>query len=57
MRRLVPLLRELELQGSEGQLTSAAQLSRQAGEEFTRIRSFLEAYLAEHSSLAAKHSA
>ena len=55
MRRLVPLLRELELQGSEGQLTSAAQLSRQAGEEFARIRSFLEAYLAEHSSLAGKN--
>jgi CheY-like chemotaxis protein/nitrogen-specific signal transduction histidine kinase len=54
MRRLVPLLRELELRGSEGQLTSASQLSRQASEEFKRIRSFLEAYLAEHSSLAAK---
>jgi CheY-like chemotaxis protein len=55
IRRLVPLLRELELQGSEGQLTSATQLSRQAGEEFERIRSFLEAYLAEHSSLAGKN--
>jgi HPt (histidine-containing phosphotransfer) domain-containing protein len=55
MRRLVPLLRELELQGSEGQLTSAGQLSRQAGEEFKRIRSFLEAYLAEHSSLTGKN--
>jgi CheY-like chemotaxis protein len=55
MRRLVPLLRELELQGSEGQLTSATQLSRQAGEEFERIRSFLGAYLAEHSSLAGRN--
>ena len=54
MRRLVPLLRELELQGSEGQFTSASQVSRQAGEEFKRIRGFLEAYLAEPSSLAAK---
>jgi HPt (histidine-containing phosphotransfer) domain-containing protein len=54
IRRLVPLLRDLELQGAEGQLTSASQLSRQAGEEFKRIRGFLEAYLAEHSNLAAK---
>ena len=55
MRRLVPLLRELELQTSEGQLASATQLSRQAGEEFKRIRSFLGAYLAEHPSLADKN--
>jgi CheY-like chemotaxis protein/HPt (histidine-containing phosphotransfer) domain-containing protein len=54
MRRLVPLLRELELQASEGQLGGANQLSRQAGEEFKRIRGFLEAYLAEHPSLADK---
>ncbi len=55
MRRLVPLLRELERQGFEGKLTNAAQLSHQAGEEFERIRHFLEAYLAEHSNLAAKN--
>ncbi len=55
MRRLVPLLRELERQGFEGQLTSAAELSRQASEEFNRIRQFLEAYLAEHAPLAAKN--
>jgi CheY-like chemotaxis protein len=54
MRRLVPLLRELEHQGSEGKLTNAAQLSHQAGEEFDRIRHFLEGYLAEHSHLVAK---
>ena len=54
MLQLVPLLRELELQGSEGQLASSSQVSRQAGEEFKRIRSFLEAYLAEHSGLAGK---
>ena len=54
MRRLVALLRELERQGFEGQLTDAAQLSYQAGEEFERIRHFLEAYLAEHSNLAGK---
>jgi CheY-like chemotaxis protein len=54
MRRMVPLLRELERQGCEERLTNAAQLSHQVGEEFKRIRQFLEAYLAEHSSLAAK---
>ncbi len=55
VRHLVPLLRELERQGSEGQLTSATQLSREAGEEFQRIRSYLEAYLADHCSLAGKN--
>jgi CheY-like chemotaxis protein len=54
MRRLVPLLRELERQGFEGQLTNATELSHQVGEEFERIRHFLEAYLADHSNLAAK---
>jgi CheY-like chemotaxis protein/nitrogen-specific signal transduction histidine kinase len=55
VRRLVPMLRELERQGFEGQLTNAAQLSHQADEEFERIRGFLEAYLAEHSNLAGKN--
>jgi CheY-like chemotaxis protein/nitrogen-specific signal transduction histidine kinase len=55
MRHLVPLLRELERQGLEGQLTSATQLSRQAGQEFERIRGFLEAYLGKDSSLAGKN--
>jgi HPt (histidine-containing phosphotransfer) domain-containing protein len=54
MRRIVPVLRELERQGFEGQLTNAAQLSGQADEEFERIRRFLEAYLAERSSLVGK---
>jgi hypothetical protein len=54
MRRLVPLLRELERQGFEGTLTNAAQLSHQVGGEFESIRRFLEAYLASHSILAAK---
>jgi hypothetical protein len=40
---------------AEGKLTNAAQLSHQAGKEFERIRHFLEAYLAEHSNLAAKN--
>jgi hypothetical protein len=54
MRRLVPILRELERQGFEGKLTNASQLSYEVGQEFARIRRFLEAYLAEHSSVAAK---
>jgi CheY-like chemotaxis protein/HPt (histidine-containing phosphotransfer) domain-containing protein len=54
MRRLVPILRELERQGFEGKLTNASQLSYEVGQEFALIRRFLEAYLAEHSSVAAK---
>jgi HPt (histidine-containing phosphotransfer) domain-containing protein len=54
VRHLAPLLRELERQGFEGQLTNATQLSREAGEEFKRIRSFLEDYLDEHASVAGK---
>ena len=54
MRRLVPLLRELERQGYEQKLTSAAELSRQLGDEFECIRVFLEAQLAHQSTLAAK---
>ena len=54
MRRLVPLLRELERQGYEQKLTSAAELSRQVGNEFECIRVFLEAQLAHQSTLAAK---
>jgi CheY-like chemotaxis protein/HPt (histidine-containing phosphotransfer) domain-containing protein len=54
MRRMVPLLSELERQGFEERLTNAAELSHQVGEEFKRIRQFLEAYLAEHSNLVAK---
>jgi CheY-like chemotaxis protein/nitrogen-specific signal transduction histidine kinase len=46
MRRLVPLLRELERQGSEEQLTNAIQLSDQVKEELGCIREFLTPYLA-----------
>jgi len=52
MRRLVPLLRELERQGLEGKLTGAAELCHKAQQEFKCIRAFLNAYLAEHSVLA-----
>jgi hypothetical protein len=54
MRRMVPILRELERQGYEQKLTNAAELSRQVGDEFGRIRDFLEAHLANLSNLAAK---
>ncbi len=54
MRRLVPLLRELERQGLEGRLTNAADLCCDARAEFQRIRSFLEDYLARPSDLAGK---
>ena len=43
MRRLVPLLRELERQGFEAKLTSATQLCHEASEEFHRIKRFLDA--------------
>jgi CheY-like chemotaxis protein len=52
MRRLVPLLRELERQGIEEKLTNASDLSQQAAREFECIRSFLEEYLASHATLA-----
>jgi two-component system sensor histidine kinase/response regulator len=41
MRRLVPLLRELERQGKAGQLTSAEQLYADAMREFKRTQDFL----------------
>jgi CheY-like chemotaxis protein len=54
MRPLVLLLRELERQGFEGQLTNADQLYHQATQEFARIRQFLEAYVSEHAGLVGK---
>src|ERR1019366_2079497 len=53
MRRLVPLLRELERQGYEEKLTNAAELSRQVGDEFRRIRDFLQAQIANQPNLVA----
>ena len=55
IRGLVSLLRDLERQGFEGQLTSASELSQQAREEFGRIRHFLESYLADQSRLAGQN--
>ncbi len=54
MQRLVPILRELERQGHDGQLTTAPQLSQEAKQEFARICKFLEAYLANRSELASR---
>jgi HPt (histidine-containing phosphotransfer) domain-containing protein len=54
MRRLTPMLRELELQGLEDRLTTAPQLAREAHLEFDRIRAFLESYLAGLSEIAGK---
>jgi CheY-like chemotaxis protein/HPt (histidine-containing phosphotransfer) domain-containing protein len=56
MRRLVPLLREIERQGLEGRLTTAVEVCRAAAREFDLIRKFLEAQLASLSpTFAAKH--
>ena len=41
MKRLVPLLRELERQGKSGQLTNAKQLCTEAAREFKRTQDFL----------------
>jgi HPt (histidine-containing phosphotransfer) domain-containing protein len=54
MRRLVPLLRELERQGLEGRLTNAAEIWEEAGREFAKIRAFLQAYMAGQSGLVSK---
>ena len=54
MRRLAPMLRELERQGLEGKLTNAAQVCQEATMEFQSIRKFLEAYLGNPSDLVSK---
>ncbi len=54
MRRLVPILRELERQGMEGKLTNAAELCGAAKEEFQRIKDFLDEHLTKPSDLAAR---
>jgi CheY-like chemotaxis protein/HPt (histidine-containing phosphotransfer) domain-containing protein len=51
MRRLAPMLRQLELQSAEGNLEGAPDLCNQINAEFVCIRHFLEAYLAAHSGL------
>jgi CheY-like chemotaxis protein/HPt (histidine-containing phosphotransfer) domain-containing protein len=53
MRRLAPILRELENKGLTGDLSNAAQLCVQANAEFQRIRSFLSDCLAPGSAALA----
>jgi CheY-like chemotaxis protein len=50
MRRLVPMLRELEHKGFENKLDGAASICENASREFARIRIFLEAHLAASSN-------
>jgi len=57
MRRMVPLLRELERQGCEEKLTNAAQICQEINREFEKVRCFLQAHLAKHSELIAKSCA
>jgi len=45
MRRIVPLLRELERQGDEGKLVNASELYNQVAAEFEIIRTTLAPYL------------
>ena len=54
MRRLVPLLRDLERQGVEQKLTTAPQVCRQAAQEFDRIRGFLDTVLSSQSAMTVK---
>jgi HPt (histidine-containing phosphotransfer) domain-containing protein len=52
MRRLVPMLRELEHKGSENKLEGAAAICESTTREFERIRIFLEAHLASLSPIS-----
>ena len=54
MKRIVPFLRRLEHEAEEGNLANAPELCRSTSEEFQRIRTFLEAYLAQQANLAAQ---
>jgi HPt (histidine-containing phosphotransfer) domain-containing protein len=54
MRRLVPLLRELERQGAEEKLHNAANICQEANREFDCVRKILEAHLSKDAELAAK---
>ena len=54
IRRLVPLLRDLEKQGLESNLSNAPKVCHEVVAEFDRVRKFLEAHLAALPALAAK---
>jgi CheY-like chemotaxis protein/HPt (histidine-containing phosphotransfer) domain-containing protein len=53
MRRIAPILRELEGKGLTGDLSNAAQLCAQANAEFERIRTFLSDCLTRGSAALA----
>ena len=55
MADILPPLRELEREGECGQLVHAAELADQVGQEFQRIRTFLENHLTQPSKLTAHH--
>ncbi len=52
--RLVTMLRDLEVQGLQGRLTSGAQLMEQITKEFARVRVILAPYQNTGDALAAK---
>jgi CheY-like chemotaxis protein len=52
MRRLAPMLRQLELQSAQGNLEGAPELWDRINAEFACIRQFLEAYLAANAGLS-----
>jgi len=54
MRRLVPLLRELERQGAEEKLTNATWICQEVEREFDSVRRILETHLSKEAELAAK---
>jgi CheY-like chemotaxis protein/nitrogen-specific signal transduction histidine kinase len=54
MRRLVPLLRELERQGSEEKLNNAVEICEQINREFEIVRTLLTAHLAKNAEFATK---
>ena len=55
MGGILPPLRELEREGECGKLIHAAELADQVGQEFQRIRNFLENHLAQQPKLTAHH--
>jgi CheY-like chemotaxis protein len=52
MRFLVPVLRQMERESAEGNLTNAKALCSQSVKEFSRIRLFLQARMAPHHAHA-----
>jgi len=55
--KLVPLLRELERQGQQGQLTTAHELMEQITKEFAKVRAVLSPYQVNDADLAARPGA